>query len=147
MMYVPVLLSVCSRLTDYLEFWVGIEHDVLNGALDVLSPAGQPCHSVVMSDLLPVVTNRRHRDTAFSVNERETARNNVCMCTHSQHWSTSYNILQGLKPSKHKCMTPLPEKNTTVVISIYVRWIVELVQMGVNKWCVTIILEWCTALT
>lgn len=55
----------------YLKFGVGIKHDVFNGALDVLSPAGQPCHSVVMSNLLPVVTSRWHRDTGFSANERE----------------------------------------------------------------------------
>lgn len=52
----------------YLELWVGIKHDVFNGALNVLSPAGQPCYSVVVSNLLPTVTSRRHRNTSLSVN-------------------------------------------------------------------------------
>lgn len=50
------------RLSGNLEFGVGVEHDVFNGALDVLSPTGQPCHAIVMSNLLPAVTGRWHRD-------------------------------------------------------------------------------------
>ena len=80
-------MPVCRR-TGYLEFRVGIEHDVFNRSLNVLGPAGQPCHSVVMTNLLPFVTGRRHRDTGFSVREREQERGCVCALVRdsSQHY-------------------------------------------------------------
>lgn len=106
------IFSVCSRLTAYLEFWVGIEHDVFNGALDVLSPAGQPRHSVVISNLLPVVTSRRHWVTGFSVGPRKSVYKQL------QHWSINLTILQRPKPPQHKCLTPVPEMDTTNIISM-----------------------------
>ena len=45
-----------------LELWVGVQHDVLYGSLDILRPAGQPCDRVVMTNLLPAVTRGRSRD-------------------------------------------------------------------------------------
>jgi len=37
----------------YLDPGAGVQHDVLDGALDVLRPGHQPGHLVVMPDLLP----------------------------------------------------------------------------------------------
>lgn len=51
----------------YLEFGVCVQHDVFAGTLDVLGPAGQPGHSVVMSYLFPVVTSRGLWDTGVTV--------------------------------------------------------------------------------
>lgn len=56
---------------DYLEFWVCIEHNVFNGALDVFSPAGQPRNGVVMAYFLPAVTRRWYWDMGFSVRARK----------------------------------------------------------------------------
>ena len=61
-----------SLFASYLEFGVGVEHDVFDGALDVLRPAGQPRHSVVMPNLFPAVTSRGRRDTRFSAKQEKT---------------------------------------------------------------------------
>lgn len=55
----------------YLEFRVSIKHDVFNGALDIFSPASQPCHGVVASYFLPAVTSRRDGDPGFTARKKE----------------------------------------------------------------------------
>lgn len=57
----------------HLQFWVGIKHDVLIWALDVFSPADEPCHSVIMSNFLPVVPSRWYGDTRVSARARTSA--------------------------------------------------------------------------
>lgn len=65
----------------YLEFGAGVEHDILAGALNILSPAGQPGHCVVMANLLPVVTSRGLWDTRLSKGGVE--RSKVRYCRHA----------------------------------------------------------------
>lgn len=38
----------------YLDPGAGVQHDVLDGSLDVLRPGHQPGHLVVMANLLPL---------------------------------------------------------------------------------------------
>lgn len=43
----------------YLDPGAGVQHDVLNGALNVLRPRHQPSHFVVMTNLFPLGAWRR----------------------------------------------------------------------------------------
>lgn len=45
----------------HLDPGTGIQHDILDGALDVLRPRRQPGHLVVVSNLLPFLPRRRFR--------------------------------------------------------------------------------------
>jgi len=43
-----------SYANFYLDPWTGVQHDVFDRALDILSPGHQPRHLVVMTHLLPL---------------------------------------------------------------------------------------------
>ena len=45
--------GIGARPHGYLDPGAGVQHDVLDGALDVLRPGHQPRHLVVVAQLLP----------------------------------------------------------------------------------------------
>lgn len=45
----------------YLNSWTGVQHDVFDRALNILSPGHQPRHLVVMTHLLPLRPGRWFR--------------------------------------------------------------------------------------
>lgn len=49
------------KMKQYLYSGARIQHDVLDGALDVLRPRCEPGHLVVMANLLPFCPWRRFR--------------------------------------------------------------------------------------
>lgn len=60
---------------SYFEFGVRVQHDVFAGTLDVLGPAGQPGHRLVMPYLLPAVTSRGLWDTGIAAGKFREHRN------------------------------------------------------------------------
>lgn len=58
-----------KRVRLDLEFGVCVEHDIFAGTLDVLGPAGQPGHRVVVSYFFPAVTSRGLWDKGITVEQ------------------------------------------------------------------------------
>ena len=50
-----------TQSSAYLDPRAGVQHDVLDGPLNVLGPRHQPSHLVVMTNLFPLCAGRRLR--------------------------------------------------------------------------------------
>lgn len=55
----PHIITQRDIPSAHLDPWAGVQHDVLNGALDVLRPRHQPSHFVVMTNFFPLSAWRR----------------------------------------------------------------------------------------
>lgn len=65
-----LLLNTLVFAVSDLDSGAGVEHDVFDGALNVLRPRHQPCDFVVMTNFLPPGAGRRFRVNRISENRQ-----------------------------------------------------------------------------